>query len=132
MANNRPSYDDLLKSSTDARAFYLMVNSVVCLIGWFLYSFFITIVFVYASVSAGYSDTYGIVMYSLAYLFVLFYGIWHMITRMYDIWTDELREWFIVVALFVVKLCRAISKGYHSLSEESKSKKVQTELPTEK
>lgn len=136
MAEKKPSYDELLKSVRDWRGRCLILNSLICLAGWFAYLFLLSALLDLAmyGVDAGLAsgDYLPPFLYYLGYLFLTAYGVWHVVTRMADIWYDDLESLFDGISLFIDKLFRGIARGLAEDDGKKPVKKEQTELPVDK
>lgn len=133
MVEKKPSYDDLLKENRLLQAWPLVVNSMLCIIGFLFYVLALTIIFEFAWMGMTYvmHDSWS---WQLAYMicqsFLVLYGIWHLCTRLIDIWSPELEEWFEWVFLFIERFFRVQVRAFNSLKGEDKKtvKKDQTVL----
>ena len=133
MVEKKPSYDDLLKENRLLQAWPLVVNSMLCIIGFLFYVLALTIIFEFAWMGMTYVmyDSWGWqVVYIVCQPFLVLYGIWHLCTRLIDIWSPELEEWFEWVFLFIERFFRVQVRAFNSLKGDEKKalKKDQTVL----
>ena len=133
MVEKKPSYDDLLKENRLLRAWPLVVNSMLCIIGFFIYALTLDLIFKFAEMGMIYVmyDSWSWqIIYEVCRLYLILYGIWHMCTRLIDIWSPELDEWFEWVFLFIERFFRVQVRAFNSLKGDEKKalKKDQTVL----
>ncbi len=133
MVEKKPSYDDLLKENRLLQAWPLVVNSMLCIIGFLFYVLALTIIFEFAWMGMTYvmQDSWSWqLVYMVCQLFLVLYGIWHLCTRLIDIWSPELDEWFEWVFLFIERFFRVQVRAFNSLKGDEKKalKKDQTVL----
>jgi len=136
MVEKKPSYDDLLKENRLLQAWPLVVNSMLCIIGFLFYVLSLTIIFEFAWMGMTYvmQDSWSWqLVYMVCQAFLVLYGVWHLCTRLIDIWSPELEEWFEWVFLFIERFFRVQVRAFNSLKGDEKKplKKDQKQLEVE-
>lgn len=129
MAEKKPTYDDIAASNQEYEIFGLAFQSMICLVGWFLYCLSLLIVFSAAyPVASSYSDIHLLLGYVFAYVFLEIYGFFHIVIGLASI-NEEWFEGFVdEVAVYIQRFFRVWARTSNSMNDGEKPKEAQTKL----
>lgn len=135
MVDRKPSYDELRDSLRDREQYCQMIHTLICLAGAALYFFFLKEIWYigFPGATMDPADNLPLFLFAVAYLFLFLYGLWHVFSRLMDIWTDDLNFAVVSICDSIDRFFRAFARALNSLNEpEERPKKEQTTLPVDR
>ena len=132
MADKKPTYDELNGVWEEYQAYRVTVESMICIIGFFIYSLALSLIFVYAetgfTLSTRPDDYFATMFYLMLFVYLWVYGLWQFIVRIGYITSPLLEHAMNDVIHFIDKFFRAQAKAFASLDKDDEPKAVQTKL----
>ena len=125
MVDRKPTYDDLSRSLKEKEGYCIVINTVLCLLAGFLYFSFLSILIGYAGHGLTLypaEDNLPVFLMACAYLFLFFYGAWHIFIRLLEIWNETLENCFEAMGDGIDKFFRVFAKTWDTVDNEKPNK----------
>lgn len=135
MVDKKPSYDELRDALHDREQYCQLIHTLICIAGAGLYFLLLGKMWDigFAGATMDPADNLPVFLFSISYLFLFLYGLWHLFSRLTDIWYDDMNGGITTLCDSIDRFFRAFVRALNSLNEPvEKPKKEQTTLPVDK
>lgn len=127
MVEKKPTYDEVRESLADIEFRYKLLNTIITALAGAAFIYFINVLAGWADVGLLYAspfDNLPPVITTIAFWFIFLYGLWHIFTRITDIWFDDVQQIFDDICDLIDRFFRAQAKAF-TIMEEGEEKKIQ-------